>query len=358
MKIALLIDSLGTGGAQRQIILLAGLLAKKHDVCLYYYGESADLLNWNKPIGFDVCHVSKKNCGSKFGFIFKLMIAIFSWRPSVLISYLDGPNKIGFIYKLVAPSVKWFPSERNICRGSEINQIIWRKLLFRFAANVTANSYCQIDWLKKNLPKLSEKFLYVPNGIMPKFFLQDRRSIRMDTLRVLCLGRMGYQKYPELILSAIKLLAPSYIARISVSWYGEEDVDSIGIRDKLNRVAHEGKLPVRFFEPIQDTVKAYQDADLMVLTSRFEGTPNVVLEAMAGGLAVLASDVSDIPKILENSRGFIFPSGDAECLAKSLTTILDLSGDELADFGARGKSHAYSNFSIQALERAYAKIVD
>jgi glycosyltransferase involved in cell wall biosynthesis len=72
-----------------------------------------------------------------------------------------------------------------------------------------------------------------------------------------------------------------------------------------------------------DMAPVYRDSDVYVLTSDYEGTPNVVLEAMACGLPVLSTAVGDVPALIEDGRtGFLVQPGDQAALDRTLGRLV------------------------------------
>jgi glycosyltransferase involved in cell wall biosynthesis len=96
----------------------------------------------------------------------------------------------------------------------------------------------------------------------------------------------------------------------------------------------------------------YRQAHILLLTSDHEGTPNVILEAMASGLAVVATRVGDVPSIIEDGRtGFTADPGQTTALAEA---ILHLVQDEdcRREIGLRAQQFVEIHHSVNALPRA------
>jgi glycosyltransferase involved in cell wall biosynthesis len=89
-------------------------------------------------------------------------------------------------------------------------------------------------------------------------------------------------------------------------------------------------------------------ADLVTLPSYMEGCPNVVLEALACGRPVVATNVGGIPEILSPECGRLIPARDAGQLAEALTSVLDSTWDA-AEISARG-SRSWNAVSSELLE--------
>src|SRR5262249_13699983 len=92
----------------------------------------------------------------------------------------------------------------------------------------------------------------------------------------------------------------------------------------------------------------YREADLVVLTSRNEGTPLTILEAMAAGVPVLATAVGGVPDLLGHDRGVMVPPGDVQAFVDALSR---LAGDpELrARLAAAGRAFVWGNYGREQL---------
>jgi glycosyltransferase involved in cell wall biosynthesis len=105
-----------------------------------------------------------------------------------------------------------------------------------------------------------------------------------------------------------------------------------------------------------------QATDLVVLPSHDEGMSNVVLEAMAAGCAVIASDVGGNPEVIvDGESGLLFAAGDADALTGRLRALV---ADERRreSIGRKARERIANNYSIRALiERTgaiYRRVLD
>jgi glycosyltransferase involved in cell wall biosynthesis len=98
--------------------------------------------------------------------------------------------------------------------------------------------------------------------------------------------------------------------------------------------------------------------DLLVLPSYTEGMPNVVLEAFAAGVPVVATAVGGTPEVVEDGvSGFLVPPGDAEEMAGRILAALD-DADELPDMGRRGRLCVQEKFGFAMQAELYRELFD
>ena len=101
-----------------------------------------------------------------------------------------------------------------------------------------------------------------------------------------------------------------------------------------------------------DAMIQLNKASIFVLPSHTEGFPNVIVEAMAMGKAIIATDVGAIPEMLGSDRGVLVPSRDIEKLANALKSVMD---NELLreNLGLAAREFAQSHYSIQSVFQSY-----
>lgn len=108
----------------------------------------------------------------------------------------------------------------------------------------------------------------------------------------------------------------------------------------------------------QDVPDLMREMDLFVLPSLAEGISNTILEAMATGLPVVATDVGGNPELVEDGiTGFLVPRSDPEKMARSMLTYL-ADPDLLSRHSAAARLNAESRFSMDAMVNAYMRVYD
>jgi len=196
----------------------------------------------------------------------------------------------------------------------------------------------------------------IPNGIDPVACAgehpprsQARRTLGIEgSPVVLFVGRLGLQKGIDTLLEAWpRFLARRPGALLVILGEGREGPRLKAMAEALHIA---GSVDFRGFRG--DVGQHYAAADIFVLPSRYEGFPNVMLEAMAAGLPVVASRVSGTEDAIESGRnGLLVPSGDAGALCEALLTLAadqDLAGA----LGREARKTVEGRFNIKVVAEA------
>jgi glycosyltransferase involved in cell wall biosynthesis len=131
------------------------------------------------------------------------------------------------------------------------------------------------------------------------------------------------------------------------------------LRDALQRDIDAAGLTGRFvlagFRPDLDAV--LPNLDLLVLPSFTEGLPNVVLEAFAAAVPVVATAVGGTPEVIEEGVcGHLVPAGDATALADRMLCVL--GSEEREEMGARGRARVLGDFTFEAQAQQYMRFFE
>ena len=114
---------------------------------------------------------------------------------------------------------------------------------------------------------------------------------------------------------------------------------------------------VRFLGWRRDLEAVYYGSDVVALTSDNEGTPVCLIEALACGRAVVATNVGGVADVLEEGRlGLLVPPRDEVALARALLTLADASARER--FGMTGRTSITERYGVQRLVRDVERLYD
>ena len=354
LKILLFIDSLSSGGAQRQMVGLAKLLQdRKYLVKVIYY----------HPIYFyrtylDEYHISNEYVAgseNKIKRFFLLARAISQFQPNIVISYLDAPNMIACLLKAFGMRFRLIASERNTSQVLTCYERV-KFFLLRWADVLVSNSFSQQRFIEVHFPHISPKTRVITNYVDTNLFVPKCGNKR-EKYRILVVGRISKQKNPLALLQAVNCLK-NEISNFHIDWYGRVD-DEIFMQCEAYITNYQLGDFFSFHKPTYDIVCEYQQSDFFCLPSLYEGFPNVICEAMSCGLPILCSDVCDNPLLVENGKnGFLFNPHDVEDMANKIKSVLTLSTRELQEMQTYSRKIAEEKFSVESFINNYVKLIE
>lgn len=354
MKIVLFTDALGAGGAQRQLVGLAKLLREaSYDVSVMTYHDKRFYVPQLEENGIPYIFVKKAQ--KKFLRIIAISHAIRKINPNVVIAYQSSPAMIASVARLFNPSVRFIVSERNTSQRYTGSERL-RFNLYRLVDEVVPNSYSQGEFIKKNASFLNKKIHVIPNFVDTDFFKPAR--LERDAPRLLTVARITKQKNILKYLEAIKLVADKGY-KFKVDWFGYADGGGIYHNECIRKIKELQLEAIFTFHAPSSSIKdEYNNCDALCLPSIYEGTPNVVCEAMSCGTPILCSDVCDNSRIVHDSKnGFLFNPNSVEDMAASLIRFLELDRNTINHMGQKSREMAIDLFSKEKFLNEYIKLI-
>lgn len=146
------------------------------------------------------------------------------------------------------------------------------------------------------------------------------QAAALGNKKVIAIGRYTYQKGFERLIEAWNILSPGFPGwKLDIIGNGEE-------RDKLQDLIHAYHLDgqVTLVSPTKSIDKVYLDASVLVMSSRYEGLPMVLLEAQTFGLPIVSFACKCGPKdiVANGETGFLVEENDIEGLARQLVKVM------------------------------------
>ena len=187
----------------------------------------------------------------------------------------------------------------------------------------------------------------VPGGSVPYSRHAARKvlGLRAQERAVGWVGRLSPEKAPDRFLAALELLDPSYVGVVIGD--GPLRQDLAGHATRLGSRA-------RLMGSVEDADRLLPAFDVVVLSSRTEGTPMVVLEAMRCAVPVVSFAVGGIPDVLQG-LGWLVTPGDIEGLAGAIAEVLERP-EETARRAAIGQARIRERFGMQQWLDAYDEL--
>ena len=331
MKIALFLPSLCGGGAERVFINLArGLTPLVESIDLVVASNIGEYAN-----KVDDIHIIDLKAGRIANAILPLAKYLRAEQPTVLMAAMPHANLAALLAnKLAGGHTKIVVStHEDAFQRCQIGSIKDRATLqatkfgYRYAHALVAVSVGTLAserrFLGKAIPSINRvianPILSSSDDVVPLRHL-DGSQINNKEFLIVSAGRLSYEKDYELLLHAFARLSVNNTCRLVV--YGEgpmrRELENLAVR--LD-VAHQVSLP-GFTANLSD---ALRQADVFVLSSRWEGFGNVLVEALASGCMVVSTDCPSGPReILDGGRfGLLAPLGDIDGLVKTIQLALD-----------------------------------
>jgi len=276
--------------------------------------------------------------------------AIDELRPHAVISFCGSTNVTSVLacrgkpYRLII-------SERND-PSRQVLHFPWNHLRTRFyneADVVTANSQGALRAMEPYID--GEKLAYVPN---PSPRDPDAEPIRRvaETATILTVGRLHRQKAQDVLLQAFARLPRELCHwRLAMVGKGERQAALQALSERL-RLSDR----VDWYGQVDSPHGFYAGADIFVLPSRCEGTPNALLEAMAHGLPAIVTDASPGPLdlIRDGVNGLVVPVEDAAALARAIERLA--RDPELRARLGRAAREAAGRFDLESVLQKWQRL--
>ncbi|OIJ11268.1 hypothetical protein BKP37_16635 [Anaerobacillus alkalilacustris] len=355
-KIAFFIPSLKIGGAERVVVNIVKYLDRdKYQIRLI-------VLDYNGPFkkevpnDIEIINLGRKRVRES---ILPITKEIIKFKPDYVFSTLGYLNfLLILLIKVLQIKTKIIVRESST-PSKYINQlpIIKKKLysylyksLYPKADMIIAQcNSMQEDLVNNfNIDKNKVATIYNPIDIESiKFKMKQKNTFNINNVNIVAVGRLVYAKGYDILLHSISLLSEKYPnLQLHILGDGPLKEDLIQLTNDLNLNKH-----VNFLGFTENPYPYIRSADLYVLSSRWEGFPNTLLEALACGTNVVATNCKSGPKeiIGDNNYGYLAKSEDPI----SLYEVMCMALNEKKDTQKRAE-----DFSINKIIKDYESLFD
>lgn len=322
-KLAFYIGSLHKGGAERVFVNLAEYFQSRgYQVVMVtqYQKEEEYALNNNiKRVISDITplETTKSRIVNFYRRMRKLRGIWKKEQPDIVLSCV-GKNNFMTVVTTMFTKTKPIVSVVGEAK-EEYPNIIMKALaniLFPYAAGVILQTERSRSFFSGKVGKTA---VILPNSLNP-LFIRPRYEGEREK-RIVSVGRLDANKNHEMIIHAFANLASKY-PEYTLTIYGEGELREY-LQTLINSLGLESKVNLPGIIPnVADNIER---ASLFLLTSYSEGISNALIEAMALGLPVIATDVPSggtVELVQNNKNGLIIPTGNQKALEDAIDTLL------------------------------------
>ncbi|HEY1936891.1 MAG TPA: glycosyltransferase family 4 protein [Candidatus Angelobacter sp.] len=330
MRITLVIYSLGRGGAERTLSVLAGAWSQqgRKVTVITFNDDEAPAYPLHTDVALRSLRVSKDPARNIFHALYRNALRIWRLRnsirqsqPDVVISFMDFPN----IITLLATQGQSTPVIITEHVHPDFYDIGWpwetlRRRIYHRANALVCVSRPVSNWFQK---KISVKGFVVPNPVdrVPLSLQAHESQSRSNTgYLIVGMGRLVAQKGFDLLIEAFAHVAARH-SNWSVKIMGDGPSRN-ELETQVQKLNLTGR--VEFTGALADPFALLRVADLFVFPSRFEGFGNALCEAMACGLPAISFDCPSGPGdiIRHEEDGLLVPVGDVTALAVAMDELM------------------------------------
>ncbi len=355
MRVAIYINIMERGGAEGQVILLArGLLERGYDVKIAT--GSGKLAVVPEELLPHIVQIPERPRVKRFLLFFRFLR---EYRPDILHNQLYMANVFGTL----AGRLAGVP----VVIMSVLSTDLWKRRAARFlektaaafASKVMVNSQQVADDLsmKSRIPDDSIKVIY--NGVDTDCFSPENRALNLQKIR----EELNIPVNTPLIINVANLLPVKNHAALLRALSLLHSELPVGQRpylllcgegpEKENIVRYAGELGILSFIRMTgwvDEIERYLAAsDIFCLSSKSEGFPNAIIEAMATGIPCVVTDVGGNREgVIDGENGYVVPNDDGEAISARLLELI-ANPEKARRMGNSGREIAQERFSLERM---------
>lgn len=355
-KILLFTDSLGAGGAQRQLVGLAIMLKNVgYDMIVATYFN----IDFYKKLLDEegVRNVLIPDAASSKMRIMAVRRFFKVEQPDCVIAYQETPSLVACVAKLLGCKFRLIVSERNTTQHVGMNERV-RFFLYHWADAIVPNSYAQGDFLISRYPWMKKKLTTISNFVdLKRFGFLEKEKRQMPL--VVVAASIWPPKNALGLVKAVSVLKEKGL-QFRIEWYGIVEAYSDYLNQCRDLISDLGLKDYILLLPKSKQIQdKYRECDFFCLPSFYEGTPNVICEAMSCGRPVICSAVCDNPiYVAEGDNGFLFDPTKPESIAEAIERALEVTADGYQLLCRKSREKAELLLSEKTFVDKYIKIIE
>lgn len=342
MNILYLITGLGLGGAEKVVCDLADQMNILGNQVKIAYLTGGALVKPNSS-EIEIIALSLNSASDFLKSSKKYKNLIRKFKPDIVHAHMVHANIFARINRIGCQIPKLICTAHNSNEGGKNRMLAYRYTNFLSDINTNVSQEASESLIKKGAFD-SKNLITVYNGIDLKKFDSIYISKASDEITFLSVGRFNEQKdYPNLF-KAIQILKNKTTEKVKFYIAGDGD-----LREQLEQLIIDLDISdyVVLLGKRSDIPHLLNKANYFVLSSKHEGLPTVVIEAMACGTFVIATDCGGSAEILGDT-GILVPTENSEALANAMLEVLKYNKEEINLNGLKARKRVEDLFSLEA----------
>ncbi len=353
MKILFVISSLHMGGAERVLSTLANHLSFNHDVVIVKLDNKEVFYEINEKITVESLDLEKANnsflkkIAHNFTLLYSIRKNVKKYNPDIIISFMDRTN-INTLLATMFLKNKVIISERTNYDAQK-NKLLraLRSIIYPFSNGMVVLS--QYDYDKYHNVK-NKKIIF-----NPLFINTNTDTILEKEKLIISVGRLIEGKAFDVLLKALNTIDKALLNDWKVYIIGEGKE-----RQKLEFMVNDFglKKTVEFIGPKKNIVDYYKKASIFVSTSRAEGFPNSLSEALSLGCASIATDcISGPSELIKNAEnGFLVEVDNVDEIRNKLELLI--KDESLRNTFSKKSIEMSKKYNVENIVREWEKYIE
>jgi len=225
-----------------------------------------------------------------------------------------------------------------------------QRYLFKHAAKVVSLGGRLTDILKQEIADAKNKIVVLPNATNVGAYQQ--RNFDGAKLQLLYVGRFAFNKGINILMQAVKQLNnEGYINRLQFNIVGKGPLYDEYVREysfpNANFIG---------FASDERLQQLYQENDLFVFPTLFEGMPTVVLEAMAYGMPIVVTDTGATSELVNGENGYLIEKNNVRALKSAIQQFFQLHAEQRQQLSKKSYDKVVANFTWQVVAKKHAEL--
>ncbi|MEE9903259.1 MAG: glycosyltransferase [Acinetobacter haemolyticus] len=362
MNILFVVTGLGGGGAEKVVCDLADAMYKKgHEVKIAYL--TGDKIVQPKHEEIEIYYLKLNGLFCFFNSFNNLKKVIKVFKPDVIHTHMVHANIFVRLCRLFIQMPRLICSAHSKNEGGKLRMLAYR--LTHSLSDVTTNVSNEASGnFIINKAVLNDEILTVYNGIDLKKFIEYKvnlclfkRSLNInpEAKVLIAVGRFHEAKdYPNLI-NAFNIFLKKFDKKLFHLFIIGDG--NLALITKTKNLIHDYNLGnnIHLMGRRDDIAELLSGADLFILSSKYEGLPTVVIEAMACGTFVIATDCGGSAEIMGDT-GILVPPQNSEALAEAIKQAVNKTPLDIQENNLKARQRVEELFSLEKSVENWLKI--